>query len=55
MTLDGAVSDPRWQWASASSKNGTYRDIDKAVSEMYTPKDADSGSYLRATVTYEDD
>ena len=51
---DGAVSDAKWQWAKASSKNGTYRDIDKATSEMYTPKDADSGSYLRATVTYED-
>ena len=51
---DGAVSDAKWQWAKASSKNGTYRDIDKATSEMYTPKDDDSGSYLRATVTYED-
>ena len=53
---DGAVSDTKWQWAKASSKNGTYRDIDNATSTSatYTPKDADSGSYLRATVTYED-
>ena len=54
MTPTAAVSDAKWQWAKASSKNGTYRDIDKATSEMYTPKDDDSGSYLRATVTYED-
>ena len=49
------MSDAKWQWAKASSKNGPYRDIDKATSATYTPKDADSGSYLRATVTYEDD
>ena len=51
---DGGVSDEKWQWAKAGSKSGTYRDIDKATSVTYTPKDADSGSYLRATVTYED-
>ena len=51
---DGSVTDSKWQWAKAGSKNGTYRDIDKATSETYTPEDADSGSYLRATVTYED-
>ena len=33
---------------------GSYRDIDDATSATYTPEDADSGSYLRATVTYED-
>ena len=51
---DGMVSDTKWQWAKAGSKNGSYRDIDKATSVTYTPKDADSGSWLRATVTYED-
>ena len=51
---DGMVSDDKWQWAKAGSKNGTYRDIDRATSNTYTPKDADSGSWLRATVTYED-
>ena len=51
---DRTVSDAKWQWAKAGSKNGSYRDIDDATSEMYTPKDADSGSYLRARVTYED-
>ena len=52
---DGSVTDAKWQWAKAGSKNGSYRDIDKATSETYTPEDANSGSYLRATVTYEDD
>ena len=52
--LDGDVSDEKWQWAKASSKNGSYRDIATATSPNYAPKDADAGSYLRATVTYED-
>ena len=51
---DGTVTDAKWQWAKAGSKNGSYRDIDKATSATYTPKDGDSGSYLRATATYED-
>ena len=51
---DGMVSDDKWQWAKAGSKNGTYRDIDEETSATYTPKDADAGSYLRVTVTYED-
>ena len=52
---DEGVIDIKWQWAKAGSKNGTYRDIEDATSAMYTPEDADAGSYLRATVTYEDD
>ena len=52
---DRGVVDVKWQWAKAGSKNGTYRDIDDATSEDYTPEDADAGSYLRATATYEDD
>ena len=52
---DVGVIDVKWQWAKAGSKNGTYRDIEDATSENYTPEDADAGSYLRATVTYEDD
>ncbi len=52
---DGGVVDVKWQWAKAGSKNGTYRDIDDATSEDYTPEDADATSYLRATATYEDD
>ena len=51
---DDNVADDKWQWAKAGSKNGPYRDIDNATSVTYTPEDADSNSYLRATVTYED-
>ena len=51
---DGGVADIKWQWAKAGSKNGSYRDIEDATSDIYTPEDADSGSYLRATATYED-
>ena len=52
--LDGDTSNPKWQWAKAGSKNGSYGNITGATSDMYTPKDADIGSWLRATVTYTD-
>ena len=52
--LDGATSNPKWQWAKAGSRNGSYGNITGATSSMYTPKDADIGSWLRATVTYTD-
>ena len=51
---DTGVSDDKWQWAKAGSLNGSYGNITSATSDTYTPKDADLGSYLRATVTYED-
>ena len=51
---DTGVSDEKWQWAKAGSKNGSYGNITSATSDTYTPTDADLGSYLRATVTYED-
>ena len=51
---DTGVSDEKWQWAKAGSLNGSYRNITGATSAIYTPTDADLGSYLRATVTYED-
>ena len=51
---DDGVTDEKWQWAKASSRNGSYGNIENARSETYTPTDDDVGSYLRATVTYED-
>ena len=51
---DDGVADVKWQWAKAGSKSGSYRNINGATSATYIPKDADSGSYLRATATYED-
>ena len=51
---DGGMSDLKWQWAKASSKNGAYADIDKEIADAYTPVDGDVGSYLRATASYTD-
>ena len=39
----------------SGSRNGSYANIDQfAETATYTPVDADIGSYLRVTVTYED-
>ena len=51
---DGSISDLKWQWAKASSKNSRYADIDKATADVYTPVDDDLNSYLRATASYTD-
>ena len=51
---DGPDSDLKWQWAKASSRSGSYSDIDDAIASSYTPQDVDNGSYLRVTVTYTD-
>ena len=57
--LDGAATNPKWQWAKSRSENGSYTDIDdNAEADTYTPTDAsgksDVGYYLRATVSYTD-
>ena len=51
---DGPDSNLKWQWAKASSRGGSYSDIDDAIASRYTPQDVDDGSYLRVTVTYTD-
>ena len=51
---DGGITGTTWQWAKASSRNGTYTNIDKATDMVYIPDDADIGSYLRATAMYTD-
>ena len=51
---DGAVSNPKWQWAKSMTMDGTYEDIDKAISSAYTPKDADIDYYLQVTASYTD-
>ena len=51
---DGTDTGTTWQWAKASSKNGTYGNITGATSGSYTPTDGDVGSYLRATASYTD-
>ena len=52
--LDGTDTGTTWQWAKASSKNGTYGAIRGAMAANYTPIDGDVGSYLRATASYAD-
>ena len=56
--LDGDVTNPTWQWAKSSNKNGSYTDIEGAEDENYTPIDAvgksDIDYYLRATASYTD-
>ena len=59
---DEDVSAQAWQWAIASSRNGTYTDIEDAGStcdpeapNCYKPDKDDVGKYLRVTVTYKDE
>ena len=51
---DGAVPNPKWQWAKSMTMDGTYEDIDKAILSAYTPKDADIDYYLQVTASYTD-
>ena len=51
---DGTISDLKWQWAKSMTMDGTYEDIDKAISSGYTPKDADIDYYLQVTASYTD-
>ena len=52
---DAVRTGTTWQWSKASSRNGSYTDIEDATStSMYTPVDADINSYLRATASYTD-
>ena len=44
-----------WRWARSSTASGTFTNISNATSASYTTTNADAGSYLRATVTYDDD
>ena len=52
---DGNPSDQKWQWARSTSMNGSYSDISDADSMTYGPASQDTGYYLMAKVTYEDD
>ena len=51
---DGDTSNVEWQWAKSMTMDGTYEDIDKAISSAYTPKDADIDYYLQVTASYTD-
>ena len=43
-----------WKWEKSTSRTSGWAVIDEATDAMYTPKPADIGSYLRATVAYTD-
>ncbi len=43
-----------WQWSSGASVTGPWSDISGERNNTYTPVPGDVGSYLRATVTYND-
>ena len=45
-----------WVWATAAAMDGNYTTVstENAVTASYTPVADDAGSYLRATVTYND-
>ena len=51
---DGGITGTTWQWAKASSIDGSYTDIEDETLMAYTPDDADIGSHLRATASYTD-
>ena len=51
---DDSITGTTWQWAKASSRNGSYSNIEDATSMSYTPVAGDIGSYLRATAMYTD-
>ena len=51
-TPEGAVA---WQWARASSRTGTYIDIEEnGNAASYVPTEEDVGMYLRVTANYTD-
>ena len=51
---DGGVTGERWQWARSPDGTTRWSDIPAASTSNYTPVLADSGLYLRVTVTYTD-
>ena len=51
---DGVRTQPEWQWSRSSDGEIGWVDISGATAGNYTPVEADVGSYLRATASYED-
>ena len=48
------TAEATWQWAKSTSSTGPWTDITGATASSYTPVKADVGSYLRASVKYND-
>ena len=52
---DGDVTGTAWQWAKATTMDGTYSNIAGATtSDSYTPVEGDVNMHLRATASYAD-
>ena len=51
---DEGITGRSWQWARGTSRTGTFTDIKGETNETYEPVNADTGKYLRVTVTYMD-
>ena len=51
---DGGITGEIWQWASSSDGTSNWTDITLATSRTYTVVAGDLGSYLRASVSYDD-
>ena len=51
--VDGMLSSVTWQWTSSSDMLA-WTDVENGTSNVYTPVDADAGSYLQATAMYTD-
>ena len=51
---DGSVGSTIWIWESSTSSTGPWTTITTAATDTYTPTEADTGRYLRATATYTD-
>ena len=51
---DADVTGTAWQWAKATSMDGTYSNIAVATSDSYTPVEGDANMHLRVTASYTD-
>ena len=51
---DGGVTGETWQWATSEFADGPWDDITGETSASYTPVAGDAGSFLQATVRYDD-
>ena len=51
---DGRITGQTWQWATSTTANSGYANINGATSASYTPVAGDVGKYLRAAASYTD-
>ena len=54
MDPDSDETNQEWQWARGESAEGPFTDIEDATDPSRAPTADDSGTYLRASVTYTD-